>query len=444
MDKTILTTLEQAGVQFVRVLWCDNANQIRAKAFHRQRLEAYYQHGVGISAAQQSVSIMYDGPVPGSGGGPVGEIRLVPDWDTLAVLPYAPRHARVMGDMILDGQPWSLCPRSFLKRAIASLKEKGLELMAGFENEFYLLRAYQPEITPVDQTNFASTLSMDMQQAIIDQIADALAKQGIQIEQYYSESGPGQQEISHLYTQALSAANQQIIFWETARAIARQNQMIASFIPKIFANYPGSGSHLHFSLWEEGNNILPDAQGNGQLSSLARHFIAGLLEHLPALMAITAPNPNSYRRIQPQTWSGAFCCWGYDNREAAIRVPTNPEPPSPTHIEFKTFDATANPYLALGAVIVAGLDGINRSLPLVDPVAVDPGTLTDQELQEKAIQRLPSNLGEAIQQLEKDQVLLAALGADLAQAFIAVRRAEWEAMKDWSLEQQVKFLLNYY
>ena len=138
--KSSLLFLDRAEVRFVRILWCDNGNVIRGKAVHRNRLNAYSRHGVGISAAQQAIPVMYDAPVAGAGLGPVGEIRLVPDWNTLTILPYAPGHGRVIGDMVKDGQPWSFCPRHFLKRAIAAAAEIGIEVMAAFENEFYLGR----------------------------------------------------------------------------------------------------------------------------------------------------------------------------------------------------------------------------------------------------------------------------------------------------------------
>lgn len=444
MDNQILKVLDQGGVRFVRILWCDNANVIRGKAVHSKRLSTHFRHGVGITAAQQALPVMYDAPVAGSGLGPVGEIRLVPDWDTLTLLPYAKTHARVMGDMMLNGKPWSCCPRDFLKRAIAEMAEEGLEIKAAFEYEFYLVQQSPEGILPSDDTVFASTLSMDLQQAVIDDIADALLAQGMTVELYHPESGWGQQEISVLYTNALSAADQQIIFRETVKAIARKHHLQASFLPKIWPNQAGSGCHIHMSLWQEGKNVVPHSEDNGQLAPVAKHFIAGLLRHLPALMALTTPIPNSYRRLQPSCWSGAFRCWGFDNREAAVRVPTNPEPPSPTNLELKTVDASANPYLALGAVIMAGLDGIRRRLDLAEPVAVDPFTLTESERQNQGIERLPTNLGESLQQLKQDELLLTALGSDLAKSFLAVRQAEWEAMKDWDLETEVKLLLERY
>lgn len=437
------STLEAQNIRFVRLLWCDNANVIRAKAFHIGFLEEHQQQGIGISVAQQAVPVMYDAVATESGLGPVGEVWLVPDWSTLQVLPYVSGHARVMSDIVQDGQPWSLCPRGFLKRMLAQAEAKGLQIMAAFENEFYLLRVAEDGLTPADETVFAATLGMDLNSDVINAIADALLQQGIPVERYYPESGPGQHEISVRYSEALQAADRQVAFRETVRGVALRHNLRASFLPKLFADQAGNGCHLHLSLWREGQNLIPDLLGQG-LSAIARQFVAGMLDHLPALMAITTPSPNSYRRLQPHCWSGAFRCWGIDNREAAIRVPSNPLPPSPTHIELKTSDASANPYLALGAVIAAGLDGIRRQLELGEPVAGDPGSLSDSERHQRSIDRLPETLVEAIDRLSEDGVLLAALGPDLAQAFLAVRRAEWDAMQNMTLEAEVKLLVERY
>jgi glutamine synthetase len=444
MNREILKSLDDAGIRFVRILWCDNANIIRGKAVHRVSLSEYFQHGVGISVAQQAVPVMIDAPAPGSGLGPVGEVRLVPDWNTWKPLPYAPGHARVLGDMVKEGSPWSLCPRDFLKRMVAEAKQEGLEIIAAFENEFYFLKPTTEGIVPADETVFASSVAMDLHQPVIDDIAQALIEQGMPVEQYYSESGPGQQEISILYTNALAAADQQIAFRETVRAIARQHHLIASFLPKIFADQAGSGCHLHLSLWREGENLTPNLESPGELSHIARQFMAGILHHLPALMALTTPSTNSYRRIRPHHWSGAFRCWGIDNREAALRVITHPQEPSPTQFELKTMDASANPYLALGAVIAAGLDGVRHCLELAEPVAIDPGYMTETDRNNCNIDLLPINLGQSIEHLSQDNILLEALGTELAQAYLAVRKAEWEAMKDLTLDEEVKLLLERY
>lgn len=343
-----------------------------------------------------------------------------------------------------NGQPWALCPRHCLKRQIAAAQTANLEVMAAFENEFYLLQTTPAGIVPADETVFAATLAMDRHRPVIDAMAEALLRQGLRVERYYPESGPGQQEISIRYASALAAADRQIAFRETVRAVALQHGLKASFLPKVFADKAGSGCHLHLSLWRDGQNQLPDAAGVGGLSQTAHAFIAGILQHLPALMALTTPSPNSYRRIRPHGWSGAFRAWGVDNREATIRLPSNPTPPSPTHVELKTVDASANPYLALAAVIAAGLDGVRRGLDPGEPVATDPGYLTEAERGARGIDPLPATLSEAIAYLRQDEVLLTALGSELTQAYLAVRTAEWEALKDLELADEVKLLLERY
>ncbi len=161
MAEDLLTKLQLSGNRFVRVVWCDNANVIRAKAVHIGALRSYLEHGLGISPAQQAVPVMFDSVVVESGLGPVGEVRLMPDWSTLTPLPYAPGHARVFGDMVLAGQPWALCPRQFLRRCIGRCAEMGLQVQAAFENEFYLLQHTLLGVAPLDDSVFAATLGMD-------------------------------------------------------------------------------------------------------------------------------------------------------------------------------------------------------------------------------------------------------------------------------------------
>jgi len=428
----------------VRVIWCDNANVIRAKAIHVGSLAHHLEFGVGVTAAAQGLPVMYDSVVPESGVGPVGEIRLIPDWSTFTPLPYAPGHSRTIGDFVLDGKPWDLCPRGFLKRMIEQAALYDLEVVASFEGEFYLLRPGADGAAPIDETVFASTLAMDASRSIIDRMAEALVAQGIEVEQFYSESGPGQYELSIRHTGVLQAADRQVAFRETVNAVAMEHGLIASFLPKIFADKAGNGCHLHMSLWRDGVNLMPDPESPGALSATAQAFIAGILSHLPALMAVTTPSPNSYRRIMPHCWSGAFRCWGVDNREAAVRVPSNPDGTGPTNFELKTIDASSNPYLAIGAVIASGLDGVRRGLTLSGATDVDPGTVAEADRTDQGIDRLPVRLSEAIDFLDGDETLTTALGPGLSRAFRAVRRSEAAAFEGLELVDEVKTLLRRY
>src|SRR5262249_16559884 len=274
----------------------------------------------------------------------------------------------------------------------------GVEVMASYENEFYLFKPAANGIEPVDHTVFATTLAMDINRAVIDDISEALVAQKIPVEQYYPESGPGQHEITVRYTNALAAADRQIVFRETVRAVCLRHGLRASFLPKVFADQPGSGCHLHISLWKDGKNLMPNPHSKAGLSPNARAFVAGILQHLIALMAFTTPTNNSFRRIKPRSWAGAFRCWGMDNREAAVRVPSSPDGGAPEQIEFKTLDASANPYLALGVVLAAGLDGIRQNMSPPDPVQVDPAEMSEEDRRNRGVFPLPANLSGALNQ----------------------------------------------
>lgn len=436
--------LEAAGVRWVRVLWCDNANVIRAKAFNATLLDSRYADGVGIAEAQMAIPVMYDGVVGDSGLTPVGEVRLRPDWKTLAILPFAPGQAQVVGDMVSAEREWPGCPRAFLRRQVAAAGELGLDIAAAFENEFFLLRGEPDAVLPADETVFAATLAFGQSRKAMEAILAALESQGVLVEQFHPEAGPGQHELAIRYDTALAAADRQILVRETVRGVALDHGLRACFLPKPFENAAGSGCHLNLSLWQHGRNVTGNAESKHGLSGDAQAFLAGILDHLPALMAVTTPSTNSYRRIRPHFWSGAFRVWGIDNREAAIRVPRAPDGSEPRYMELKVADASANPYLALGATIAAGLDGVRRKLVPTAPLDVDPGSLSEADRDANSVDPLPRNLGEAIARFRKDAVLNDALGPTLARSFVAVRGAEWAAMKEMSFEEEVALLLERY
>jgi glutamine synthetase len=221
--------------------------------------------------------------------------------------------------------------------------------------------------------------------------------------------------------------------------------MVASLAPKPWADQAGSGAHLHWSIWNTDHtvNLLADAGGPAGLSTLARHAIAGVVAHLPGLLAMTTPSVNSFRRLQPHYWSSAYTAWGIENREAAVRVPTRywDDEAGSTNLELKASDASANPYISLGGVIAAALDGIERGLDPGDPVNEDPGNLTDAEREKRSIRRFPLTAGEALDELERDAVLTDALGLGLATEYLKVRRAEAAAYaeKDEAFELDQHF-----
>jgi glutamine synthetase len=436
----VLAQVARSNTRLVRFLYCDHGNIVRGKAAHASALADFLESGIGLTVAMQAFTLT-ERLASDTRLGPVGEIRLVPDPRTFSVLPYAQREARLLCDMYtLDGQPWDLCPRTFLSHMIDRAAERGFRVEAAFEYEFYLARQLEDgRYVPADDSGCFSSDGMDRQGTVIGAILDALEQQGLQPRQYYPELGPGQQELSIQHAPLLQAADRQIAVRETIRAVALQHGLIATFAPKPWEDKAGNGCHVHLSLWNGGHNVMYDPAGQLGLSALGRSFVAGVLSHQPALLALTCPSVNSYLRLAPNMWSSAYVSWGPDNREASVRVPSpfRGRIEATTNIEVKAIDGSANPYLALGAIVAAGLDGIQRGLDPGEPVTVNPHDMDETERHERGIRRYPTNLADALAELEQDQVLLDALGPERAHEFMAVRRAEWSDLSRLSLTQQI-------
>ncbi len=431
----VVARARQDGIRLVRFLYCDPSGIIRGKNVHIDFLEARMRGGVGLTRAQNAINLL-EQLVPVEGMEPVGEIRIVPDPETYSILPWVPGTASLICDQLdHDWQDWGACSRSFLKRAVAAAAEAGIVVKAAFENEFYLAEEVDGEIRPYGNGPVYSSAGMDRVAHVIDDIVAALEIQGIGVEQAINEYGAGQQEIAVRYGDALRAADTQIKLRDTVRGVAEvKHRLIASFAAKPFGDQIGSGAHIHFSLWSlDGRvNLLYDPTAGPRLvSELGRRFIAGILDHLPALVALTCPSYNSYERLRPQAWAGSTVSWGPDNREAALRVtsPFRGREMESTNLELKTCDPSCNPYLALGGLILAGLDGIRRSLEPPDPALHDPAVLSDEERRRCGIRPLPASLRDAIAALQGDGVLFPALGDLLGRCLVAVRTAEAAAFE---------------
>ena len=438
----IVAQAEAQGLQLVRFLYCDNGGVVRGKNTHVSSLARRMQSGIGLVKGMQSFTSI-DTLAPDATYGPVGEIRLVPDPETFAVLPYAPRSGQMLVNMLeLDHSPWALDPRWFLQRMVAKAADAGLAFDAAFENEFYLAVRTDAGYQPVDRSLCFSAIGMDSTEDVIQDIIEALTRQGLIVELSHPELGWGQQELSTRHAPALRAADNQVTYRQTVRGVASRRGLVASLAPKPFADQAGSGAHLHWSVWDKAHttNRLADASAADGLSPLARNAIAGVLAHLPGLLGLTTPSVNSFRRLQPHYWSSAYTAWGIENREAAVRVPSRywDDEAGSTNLELKASDASANPYISLGGVMAAALDGIERGLDPGDPVDIDPGNLTDDERTRRGIRRFPQTASEALDELEKDEVLVAALGAPLATEYLKVRRAEAAAYAEQDVAYELE------
>ena len=463
-------------IEHVRLMWCDLAGIRRCRLLPRAVfLERGLVVGAGITSAVMATPAHHDVVIAESGLAAIGEVRMIPDMATFRALPYCPLHGQAFVDFTdASGDGWDFCPRRTLRRAVKVAKDEfDLCFQAAFESEFYLL--HQPTVgceqqaRPVDSTTYCSTASLansDVRQ-VLESANRSLEASGICVEQWHAESGPGQFEIAIAHGAPLAAADEQLMVRETLVACAAEAGYRATFLPKVFAVAAGSGSHVHFSLkqpcvasWSTISFVeygsAPDSSLKELfLTSATESFMAGVLEHLPALLAVTAPSSLSFARLQPGCWSAAFQCWGIQNREAAIRAvirkPNIEDGLPPDHnsnsfildnFELEAIDGTCNPHLALSAIIFAGIDGIRRRLRLGAPLQVDPCTLSTEQLSQRGIRRLPRSVEEAHAAFRSDAALLNGFGSQLTTAMLAVRLADAVFLDDRSFEERVSFLLD--
>jgi glutamine synthetase len=271
------------------------------------------------------------------------------------------------------------------------------------------------------------------------ELVRCFAESGIELGQVHAEYAAGQLEISLPVSDPLGAADLNVFARQLIRAAALRYGWRASFAPIVIPDQVGNGGHVHFSLFEDGRNLLAGGDGPHGMTEVGESFVAGVLAQLPRLMAIGAPSAASYLRLRPSVWAGAYACWGLENREAAIRFVTGMRGSEQTaaNCEVKCFDQSANPYLAIGSMIAAGLDGVQRKLRLPPETTEDPGSLSTQDRAALGADRLPSTLEQSISALERSDVIRPAMGDMLFGAVLAVRRAEHEAFREADLDTVV-------
>jgi len=421
----LLKAIEKEDVSFLRFLYVDNDGLIRGYVSAKNSISGDLDSGHAYTSAMPFFSAL-DTIVSGSRFGPVGEYRHVPDLTSFRLVPYIPNTASVICDIkTIAHEPSGICGRSALKDFLNSC---GYDIKASFENELYfILEDENGYLRPFDNSLCFATSGMNSTSEIIAEIVDALAIQGIEVEKYYPEYGPGQQEIVCKYDTALRASDNQVMFRETVRGIAEKHGVIASFMPKPFQNLAGSGGHIHVSIWKNGTNLFYDQNDPLNLSKLGRNFVGGVLKHLPAICAFTAATVTSYKRLIPNNWASCTNTWGLDNREAAARVCSGQygRESETLNVEIKAADCANNPYLALLAILSAGVDGIENNLDPGEPVYQDPLTLSAEEQKRQNIIRLPQTLGEAVAALQADTLYKNVLGEVFWEEYIKLKEFNW-------------------
>ena len=347
------------------------------------------------------------------------DMKIIPDFDTLAILPWEPRVARFICDIYgNDGKPHPTDPRSILKRVIEQAKKSGYEYKTRPELEWFFLDF---EFDPIDYGQYMDTLPFDMMGSLRRDIAADMKKMGIPIKTIHHECSAGQHEIEFLVLDALKQADNV----QTAKMIIKADsafeEIIGTFMPKPFPDQAGNGFHIHQYLVKDGKNIFSDEEKG--ISDELRYFVGGILDHVDAMTAILNPTTNSYKRLVPGHEAPVFKSWGVANRTALIRIPGYEKS---ARIEYRATDGAANIYLATALLLAAGLDGIKRKIEPISSTTRNLEDLSSQEREEMGITKLPENLSKALDFLEESTFVKEVLNDEILEIFLNVKRKEYK------------------
>ena len=424
----LLQRLEEDGIDHLWPVYHDYNGLACAKTVPRVRFASAVEKGIVFARANLNFTTDDQQAHGARFLADAGDFMAVPDPSSYTILPY--RHRTAQAHVFMrqeDGAPWEGCPRTRLQLMVDRLAAAGYSAQVALEPEFTLFYSDgSGEYMPVDHDGMFTVDGLDRNYDFLQELVETLDAMGIQVEQLGKEYGPGQYEGSTRHGDPIRAVDQYLIYKQVVRALARDAGMIATFMPKPYAHLPGNGLHVHLSLWDTAGqqDLTVGANANEPLSAIGQHFVGGLLAHARALTGVGACTVNSYKRLLPASWAPAHICWGVGNRAALVRIPGLG---ARRHLEFRSGDNSANPYFYITALLAAGLDGIARQLDPGAPANVDVGHLSAADATAAGIQFLPRTLPEALDALEKDAVIMDALGPVIGPEFLKVKRTELDA-----------------
>jgi len=438
---TIRAKAEQDGIKFFFAQFVDMNAKPSAKLVPIENWEGLVTEGAGFA---------------GFAAGPIGQtpaspdMMAIPDLASYSPVPFKPGLARFACDITVEGKEWPYCPRTILRHQLERAKKLGYTFKVGMELEFFLLREVDGKLELADPLDRLDQPCYDMKgltrhYEFLSRLSTYVNQLGWGSYANDHEDANGQFESNFQFAEALTTADRAIFFRYMVHAMAQAEGMMATFMPKPFGHLTGNGGHFHMSLWDDDDNDLfasdDDPQGLG-LSKLGYHFTAGLLKHAKAYIAISAPTVNSYKRLTTTagtptsgaTWSPIFITYGANNRTQMLRLPGG-------HVEDRTVDGSCNPYLAMAAILAAGLDGIENELDAGPYNDENLYTLSREELKQRGIDLLPSNLLDATRELETDDVLRKALGKtateDYVDYYVKTKQEEWAAYHEQVTQWEV-------
>jgi glutamine synthetase len=439
-ERDVLDRIEAENVDFLRLQFTDILGTVKNVSIPASQAEKAFEEGIYFdgSSIEGFVRIQES------------DMRLEPDPDTFAVLPWRNDEngaaARIICDVIntSTGEPFVGDPRTVLKSVLAEAREMGYEVNAGPEPEFFAFEKDEngrATTATHDAGGYFDLAPKDLASDLRREIIYNLEDMGFEVEASHHEVAEGQHEIDFKYDDGLTTADNIATFRSVVRATAEMHDIHATFMPKPIAHINGSGMHTHLSLFEDGDNAFHDPDDEFSLSETAYSFLAGVLEHAPAITAVCNPTVNSYKRLVPGYEAPIYVAWSDVNRSALVRKPAA-RVPAASRIELRSPDPSCNPYLALAVMVKAGLDGIERDLDCPAPVRENIYEFDEAKREEYGIDTLPPNLGAAIDALESDEVVQDAVGEHVAEKFVEAKRAEFNEyvaeVSEWEKERYLE------
>lgn len=434
--KDIMRIVEEQDVKFIRLQFTDVLGSLKNVAVTVSQLPKILEEGM-----------MFDGSsIEGFARIEESDMYLKPDLDTFVIFPWRPQQGKV-ARFICDvytpsGEPFAGDPRYILKKTMAEAKELGYEFNVGNECEFFLFHTDEngvPTTITNDEAGYFDLAPVDNGEDARRDICLTLEEMGYEIEASHHEVAEGQHEIDFKYDNALTTADNVMTFKLVVKTIAQKYGLHATFMPKPIFGINGSGMHTNMSLFKDGKNAFFDEKDSLQLSKTAYSYIAGVIEHVAGITAVTNPLVNSYKRLVPGYEAPCYIAWSASNRSDIIRIPASRG--AGTRVELRSPDPSTNPYLCLALCLAAGLDGIKKNLDAPKSVDINMFKMTQEERDEMGIKNLPGNLKEALETMEKDGLAKAVLGDHVYNAFVNCKNAEWDSFRtfvsQWEIDEYI-------
>ena len=430
----IIRMVREDDVEFIRMQFTDIFGQLKNVAITASQIEKAVNNEIMIDGSSIEGFVRIN----------ESDQYLRPDLDTFTILPWRPQHgkvARLICDVYNpDGTPFAGDPRGVLKKVLKKAADLGYSFNVGPECEFFLFQTDEdgnPTTTTSDEAGYFDLGPLDHGESTRREICMALEQMGFEIEASHHEVAAGQHEIDFKYADALTAADNIMTFKLTVKSMAQRNGLHATFMPKPLFGVAGSGMHTNMSLFRDGKNAFYDPDGERKLSTTCYQFIAGLLDHIQGMCALTNPLVNSYKRLVPGYEAPCYVAWSAGNRSALIRIPSSRG--NGTRVELRSPDPSCNPYLEIAACLAAGLDGIERGLTPPPEITENIYLMTPEQRRQKGIMGLPASLEEALAAFKADPLMTATMGEHVTQQYIEGKQREWEAYRtrvsNWEIER---------